>query len=413
MICHSKKSGSGVLLRISGESSISSVVYESPSCVPADLWRKVVSPTEVFAGLDVLRILERTWTDRKQIWPVLMFDQAGEPVAAACLFGHTVDFATTGNQSGSRIINRVRRLWPGFMHIKTLVCGLPIPVGNTGIHLVPGVDGAAVSAALSRLLRQIAWKRWFQGIMIRDIDAGLVQQTKHLEDHGFMTVDAPPQNIVPIEHRGLDEWLASLRSHYRYAWKKNLRKVDEQGLRCEYSSGREILDIYTRDVHRLYADLEKSQRIRFERMPRRFFRLMVEVLGDQVHLTRICRGNETLAFCWALQRGDIYQNMLCGFNQELNSVYDLYFNLAVRDMANGMRLGAREVWLGQTTNRFKARLGAKEVSRKCHVRGVKPAMMYLKANSRWLLPESQLPQQRNLIRRSSPSTSARNAINSV
>ena len=55
--------------------------------------------------------------------------------------------------------------------------------------------------------------------------------------------------------------------------------------------------------------------------------------------------------------GEKYRNIFVGFNYDLNPRTDLYFNMMMSDLNYGMQTGAKHVYMGQSANEFKSRLG--------------------------------------------------------
>ena len=368
------------------QTELTSQVFDRVADVPVVDWNQVVGADDLFMRLPMIQALEDGWGRLKNIWPVVFYDRRQRPQAVACLFGHSVDMATIGNPTGCKWVERGRRIYPGFMHVNTLVCGIPFPVGQSGLRFAPGADRSAVTTAFSQLLRRIAWRKWFQAIVIKDADSNTASDPNELRQHGFLTTDAPPMNVVYTHHGCLDDWLNGLRSHYRYAWRKSLKKLDREGLHCQHFIGEEILDRYDSRLHQLYRALAKRQQLCLERMPCRFFSRLVEACGDQVHMTTINDGSKCVAYCWSIRYNGIYQNLLCGFDRQMNRSCDLYFNLAIRDMGFGLQTGAREIWLGQTADKFKARLGATIEPRQMHVRCIPPVTMALRASRSIVFP---------------------------
>ena len=391
-------------------SGLKATIYRRVGRVPKGAWNQAVTPDHTFMRLPFLHGLEKAWGRQKQIWPVILWDAQRRPQAAICLFGHTIDLAQLGNEAGRDWIHGVRRFYSGFMHVNSLVCGVPVPFGTPGIVLAPWACPEAVVKSLSNLLGKLAWQHWFQSIVIKDLAADGLTRSGLFSDHGFLQSEVSPMSVIRVQHRNLGEWIASLRAHYRYKWNRSLQKFEDSGHTCSQYVGAAILPHYDRRTHSLYASLAKRQQLGFERMSYSFFRELVRVHGNQVRLTALRHPQgRIVGFCWSLLHRGIYQNLLCGFDSRTNRQHDLYFNLAIRDMAYGMQSGAREIWLGQTTEEFKARLGAVSVARYAHIRSIAPVTSALRVLSPWVLPKREKFAPRSIYRCNEESSRRRTA----
>lgn len=374
-----------------------SKVYASPRDVPSELWYQVVDRDDPFMNLRMLEALYKSWRGRKPFWPVIFLDPQGRAVAATCLCGHKVDLAQLGNPVGRRLILAVRKLWAGFMHVRTLVCGVPLSTAHSCLRLHPGANADQVARELGRRMRRMAWRHWYQATLVKDIDSRQLDDAEPLLKHGFIRAATAPMNVVDVRHSNIDEWLSDLRSHYRYRWRKSLAKFETARLRCEHLQGDQILQVYDRRVHKMYVDLVRRQTMRFERLPFAFFKNLVAAAGDHVRLTVIWQDDRVVAFSWALLCGRVYQNLFCGYDAQLNRECDLYFNMALRDVGYAMTLGVDKILLGQTSNTFKARLGARLSDRHFYVRGIAPVTLALKLFGGYLFPQEQPHAQRDLF----------------
>ncbi len=70
-------------------------------------------------------------------------------------------------------------------------------------------------------------------------------------------------------------------------------------------------------------------------------------------------GEKPVAFYSAFVTHDAYELFYVGFDMELNSEYQLYFNLLFSGLERAIRLEKKELKLGRTSFDAKASLGAK------------------------------------------------------
>jgi len=108
-------------------------------------------------------------------------------------------------------------------------------------------------------------------------------------------------------------------------------------------------------------------------MPREFFREVMRRLPDQSAFTGIYEGDRSVAFALSTFASRVFHAMFCGLDYGLNSRCDLYFNLFFHIMDRAYRLGASEVYCGQTSDTFKhRRLSCSQVPLCGYIKGVRP-----------------------------------------
>jgi hypothetical protein len=164
----------------------------------------------------------------------------------------------------------------------------------------------------------------------------------------------------------------------------------------EVLHGAEIADHYTDDCHRLYEAIWARATYRLERWPATFFRQVARRFGPQASMTRIrTPDGRSAAWIFGVTDGGLYHNLYGGIDYALNPAFDLYFNIYFQDMDRAFREGAKAINMGQTSELFKARIGAEPVPLCFFARGVRPwVQLGLKAGKRWAFPPAgELPVQ--------------------
>jgi predicted N-acyltransferase len=284
--------------------------------------------------------------------------------------------------------------------MKILFCGLPVSAGQKSLILHPQADPAAVATELDRVLSQLAkeLRAWF--IVVKECDAADLAQLDRLQDHGYLRGDSLPMNHFEPRFRDLDDFCQALRSHYRYKINKSLKKFALANMRLETLVEPEcILATYTEQVHRLYVAVVERAEHKLEILPAEFFREMVRRLPGEMSLSLVLQDERIVAFAWGLFHQGVFQNLFIGVDYSLNTDVDLYFNTMLRSIDFGMRAGAKDIFVGQSADDFKSRVG-------CYHQ---PRYVYLKATSRpfhWLVrklkslvfPPAPLQPQRDLFK---------------
>lgn len=379
-------------------------VYEHVEQIPPDKWGIVCrAGGDVFMDPRFLRVFEQTMAGDAEYRYVLIRDDAGTPVGAACFTLCELDAALFCKGFVARGIACIRRIWPRYLTFRALFCGLPFSGGQSHVRVASRAEPGAVVDALHAAAVSMAREKRSWLIIFKEFgeeDKHVVRQLGRL---GYIRGESLPMNCVDMRFTSLDDFCASLRSHYRYKIKRSRRKFQKAGLRIEHLRGQAILDAYSDDVHRLYDAVVDAADTQLERLPAPFFRELVRALPEHVGLTTVRHQGRIVAFAWNLFADGVYHDLFIGIDYDLGIDCDLYFNLMASDLDAAFHAEAREIHMGQTADVFKSRLGCRRVARYVCVKAL-PFWMALpfRATARWVFPPPLPPPDRDLFRDPAP-----------
>jgi hypothetical protein len=359
---------------LSGEAgSISSRVFSSFDDVPR-AWRSLIPRADLAMDPDVLRIFQRTLADQCLCWGVIVYDHgAAIGCAALCLF--QTELAGDSHPMLTRLRDRIRRVWPGFMRVKVLFCGLPTPSGAT--HLRASADARHVrllAAEVDRVMRRIARTVGAKLLVFKELEETSGALAQALTQAGYVHGGIPPMHILNRSFKSFADYRDALRSRYRAQIQRSQKKLEAAGFEALSGRGGAFFDAHWNDdVHRLYVAVQRRAEQKLELMPAAFFRELAHALGDEVSLTLIRRAGRVCAFTFAITRAGTHYNLYSGLDYALNADGDLYFNLFYCDLDQAFRSGATSVHLGQTSDSFKSRLGS----------ATQPLHFFVRARAAW------------------------------
>ena len=104
----------------------------------------------------MIAAVQKSLEAQARFWNVIVYDEDDHPAAIACLFAPGADAFMMAPSKLKRTIRFARRAWPGLFRLRMLFCGLPASAGWNQLRIRPGVDTAAVLAALERARRRFA-----------------------------------------------------------------------------------------------------------------------------------------------------------------------------------------------------------------------------------------------------------------
>lgn len=159
-----------------------------------------------------------------------------------------------------------------------------------------------------------------------------------------------PKCILDIKWKTFDDYLNSLRSNYRYRYKKALVKSAPLSIRY-LESGAE----FTPEMYALYEQVYDKSTIRVEKLTERFFRgkfFKIFVLEEH----GVPRG-----FVQLIEIGDELVFEFVGVDYSVNTKYDVYISMLLEIIRYGIEKGFKTIDFGQTADDAKLKLGCRHV----------------------------------------------------
>ena len=215
--------------------------------------------------------------------------------------------------------------------IKATMIYVPLSVTRAGISYGNGFDEAV------EFIRKIPGYKVF--LNLPDVNA-----------KGFAKGFTCPKCILDIKWKTFDDYLQSLRSNYRYRYKKALVKSAPLSLRY-LESGAE----FTPEMYALYEQVHDKSMIRVEKLTERFFRgkfFKIFVLEEH----GVPRG-----FVQLLEIGNELVFEFVGVDYTVNTKYDVYISMLLEIVRYGIEKGFKTIDFGQTADDAKLKLGCYHV----------------------------------------------------
>lgn len=174
----------------------------------------------------------------------------------------------------------------------------------------------------------------------------LLNSDKNFFIDGFGHGYTCPQCILELRWKSFDDYLASMRSNYRYRYKKALQR--SEGLSFEYLSNNSMFDD---SMYQLYLEVYEASRFKIEKLEKEFFQ------GSMFQILVLKLKGETVGFVQLLHDGEQLIFEFVGFNHELNEEYDIYMRLLLEIVRYGIEKDFKTIDFGQTADDAKLKLG--------------------------------------------------------
>lgn len=153
--------------------------------------------------------------------------------------------------------------------------------------------------------------------------------------------------------KSFDDYLSNMRHGYRRRIKRALAQRDRLLIR-ELSP-----DDFKSSHYSLYINIMKRTKNPLETLKIEFFQRYDAKIYE--FLDR--KTNKVLGFVQLKRIEDTLYFLFCGFNKEDNEEYDLYYNMLLKIVEEGIESGVDKINFGQTSEESKLKIGCTEAER--------------------------------------------------
>jgi hypothetical protein len=373
----------------------------------ASLWRLVEPSDNIFLGENYLKALENTLP--YNIEPLyLIFFKNGNPAGLAYL--QTVDFradkslqAAIPEDTLSRIFYRLRSAFARRFRFRMLVLGNILLTGPRGFFFLPEYTAeqeahrllaAAMPAARAYAERNL-------GVSIRacvvkdlpeDAHSGSAWTDEHYRDFRFF-----PNMVFPLrpEWRSYDDYLSSLLSKYRVRARRAFKLLGDIAARP--LSPFEVEALEPR-IYQLYRQVASSVEFNLTVLHPRYFSSLQKELGPDFQMTGYFLEDRLVGFFTTIRNGAELDAHYMGFEPSLNRERQLYLNMLLQIVRQGISLGAERISFARTAAEIKSSVGAEEEQYVSFMRHESPLLnCLLRGIVRFLAPKGER-ERRNPFR---------------
>jgi predicted N-acyltransferase len=247
--------------------------------------------------------------------------------------------------------NAVKKIFPAFMSLRVMVCGLPMGQGRVGI-----ADGnGEVMRLILRGVEEAAAKKNASIIAFKDFGTDDAPKLDFLRREGFYKFESLPSTVMKIGFKDFDGYLKTLSRASRDGLKRKLKKVSSCGIEMEI---REDPGHYLDEVYALYLQtVRRHDQLSFETVPKAFFTHAAEQMPGKTKFFLWKMEGRVVAFAFCLVSGTYFIDYYLGFDYSLAHDYHLFF-VRFRDLFDWCLSNGMETYeMGSTSYEPKRRLG--------------------------------------------------------
>lgn len=206
--------------------------FDSIRDVPRDQWNALAAGQSCACSCEFWKVLEASELNDFCYKHALIYNECGSPVGMASFYTLTTDIAIFATGWVKDALGFIRKFFPGFLKFRMIECGTPITMNRPFIAKEGGNDGKILSC-LEKTLSLIAKKQGAFVVVIRDIEPRSVHLEPHLKSLNYHVVASLPNTYMDIKWPTPDEYLASIKSHYRRKILIHQKTNEDRGIRCE------------------------------------------------------------------------------------------------------------------------------------------------------------------------------------
>lgn len=329
---------------------ISAHAYSSIQAIERDAWNACF-PGEL-ENWDYLLAVEQSAMDGFQ-WRYLALYDNQQLVAVTSAFVTRYPLDTTIQGIGKRLIQGLRRYWPGLLQLPLYALGSPVTERcQLGIaRSVPTDQRAALLAKLLELARQDADVLEIGLLAVKDAPSADPQWAASCQAAGLQTLPSLPSATLAVSFGSVDAYLGSLGKSTR---KDLRRKWRAPGPRIEW---RHCIDDVLPRIMQLYeATLARSD-LQFERLSARYFTGVLAQLGERAACVLYWVDDELVGFNLLLIDRERMVDKFFAHDGALSLEHNLYMRSWLTNVDYCIRHAIARYECGQAGYASKIRLG--------------------------------------------------------
>ena len=235
-------------------------------------------------------------------------------------------------------ISRVRRFYPRFLKLRTLMVGCS--AGEAHLAATETLPVDIVAETLANGIIKQARSLNAKLIVLKEFPCRYRKLLRCFVQCGFARAPSMPMTMLDIRYDSFDAYMVkALKSSSRKKLRKNLEAT--AGVSDIRMSVTDDAASFVDEIYPLYLQVFERSRMQFEKLTKDFFRQIGQRMNDKVRFFAWRRGNMLVAFSLCMVQGDSLYAEYVGFDYAVALDLHLY-HYVVRDMINwGISKGYR------------------------------------------------------------------------
>jgi hypothetical protein len=228
----------------------------------------------------------------------------------------------------TRFVSHVRRIWPRFLRMRTLMVGCAAGEGHLDANDEVGL--CAIAHALANGIFEHARDLKTSLVVLKEFPASYRASLQCFVDKGFARVPSLPMVSLNIDYPDFDHYANRVLSRrMRYELRKKFRKLADADP-IEMSRVEDVRPLVD-DLYPLYLQVYERSDLHFEKLTKEFLCGLSERMSDKVRFFVWRQRSRIVAFNLSMVQGDAIYSEYIGLDYTVALDLHLYF-VVVRDV---------------------------------------------------------------------------------
>jgi hypothetical protein len=265
-------------------------------------------------------------------------DSTGRVCAIQPFFILDQDLAAGTSRTISAPIDFVRRLWPRFLRMRTLMVGCSAGEGHLDGEEASQPDTAEI---LSSSITDLARDRRASLVVLKEFPACYREALQCFLNGGFTRVPSMPMTKLSIEYANFEQYLQKVISpKTRGKLRRKFRAAERATPPLEMTVLSDVTPVID-EIYPLYMQVYERSKLHFEKLTKEFLCGLGRHMPDKTRFFMWRQGERIVAFSLCLVHGDGIYSEYIGL--DYNVAFDLHlYYLVFRDtvewaIANGYK----------------------------------------------------------------------------
>lgn len=328
-------------------------------------WDTILHPGEIYNTHRFIRTVEESKIENANFFYLLFYhDQQLIASTVLSAFNISLDLFISNN----RFVRNLKKIFPNLFTIKLLVCGLPASFGQLNLTIINNKYADEVSSLIAKEMFVLAKKSGISLLAVKELQENERRHFRQFEKAGFFLANSIPYMSMSIRWNNFDEYLYSLRHHYRRRILLSLKKINVSRpvILSSSSYGRnmekpvlvlsEPEEKFSEEFYSLYLKVMERTATKLETLNLGFFKNLFQQ-KEQYHLLNLVVKGKVISSAILIINAEVLYFMLVG-REHAQDEYDSYFNLVYGIISLAMERHCKMIKLGQTAYWVKQCVGA-------------------------------------------------------
>jgi predicted N-acyltransferase len=224
-------------------------------------------------------------------------------------------------------IDRIRRRFPRFLTLKTLMVGCTAGEGHLGICQPEDAEWAA--EALHSCLKPFARESRASLVVLKDFPSSYREPLRSFSSNGYTRVASMPATRLSLGYGGFEEYVASLGK----ATRKNLRRKFRQTAKKAPIELEVLTDVtpVVHEIYPLYLQVHDRSKLRFEKLTPEYFSQLGREMPERTRFFIWRQAGTAIAFSLCLVHDGVIYDEYLGLDYRVAYELNLYF-YTLRDL---------------------------------------------------------------------------------